>query len=147
MFKSFGKLVYDPKRSMEKNVTWWCVLEVNEDISGYFRWHLEKNWWFLDQTHKRKYDRPPHTPHCSIIRGEKPKKNIRDWKVFKNKEILDFEYKLDIRKTGMVKGEKDHFFFFNIYFSEYNEIRSHFGLPTERNGVPFKGHITFARCF
>lgn len=148
MFKSTGKLVYDPYRKMEKDTKWWCVLELNDELDRYLRWILDREWFTFDtQSKKRRYHRPPHKSHISIIRGEVPKENKKNWGTFLRNKKLEFEYSLDIQHTAGFKNEVGEFFFVKTIFPEYNEIRAHFGLDTERNGRPFRGHLTFARTY
>ena len=145
MFISKGKLIYDPIRNMEKNTKWWCVLEIDEEIARYYRNFVDKEWVLADHsTLKRRYLKPPHKAHISIIRGEKPQKNIQDWNKYKKGKLVSFKYSNKIRQTSFHKDGKDYFWFIEAIFPEYNQIRSHFGLPTQRNGNEFKGHITIA---
>lgn len=148
MFKSKGRIVYDPKRNMDKDTKWWCVLEIGEDLPEYLRWFLDREWYNFDASSiKRKYHRPPHSPHISIIRGEIPKSNKDSWGSLLRGKKLEFEYNLDIKHTRGFKNEVGEFFFVKAVFPEYNEIRAHYGLDTEKNGQPFRGHITFARTY
>jgi len=148
MFTSKGKVVYDPKRNMTKDTKWWCVLELNDELTEYLRWILDREWVHFDKsTIKRNYHKPPHRPHISIIRGETPKANINNWKSLYKNKILNFEYQLNIHSIKGFKNEIGEFFVVRAVFPEYNKIRSYYGLDTERNGKPFNGHITFARTY
>lgn len=146
MFESYGRVVYDPYRNMKTNTKNWLVLEIDEDLCRYYRWHLDRHWWYYDDySVKRIYSRPSHKAHISIIRGEKIRKNYSDWNKFLARKKLKFSFEPDIRMTSLSRDGKDHFFFIDVMFPEYNELRDHFGLDTSRNGIPFKGHFTFAR--
>lgn len=148
-FKTTGKIVYEPKRNSGVPTKWWVVMEFyNDDLSRYLRWHLEKNWWEFDSGQKRKYHRPPHKSHITIIRGEEPKKNKNLWGKYLNGKILPVEITLELRKTRGFKSDHGDFRFVKAIFPEYNKIREKFGLPTETpEGISFKGHLTFARTY
>lgn len=149
MLTSYGKVVYNPKRNMDKNIDWWCVLELkNHGLVDYYRWFLDRHWYDADvRSVKRQYCRPPHHPHISIIRGEKPRKNIEDWGKFLAGEKITFEYSNIIRQTNSIADGKDYFWFIDTFFDQYITIRYHFGLQIKRDGIPFKGHLTIARAF
>ena len=148
MFKSKGKIIYDPKRNMDKDVKWWCVLEFEKDLDDYLRWVLDREWSKFDaSTIKRRYHRPPHKSHISIIRGEVPRQNKGSWGDLYRGKTLEFEYDLNISHTKGFKNEIGEFFFVKATFPEYNKVRAHYGLETEKDGVPFRGHITFARTY
>ena len=152
-FTSIGTLKYDPKRSgMDYSRTkWWCVLEVDEGIAEYYRWWLDRHWWEADiLSKKRKYSRPSTAPHISIIRGERPRRNINLWNK-NNHEKIQFKYSCTIRQTGDTTGydRDDHFWFLDVKFDEFIGLRSQFGLPV-RDYVslkPFSAHLTFARAY
>lgn len=147
MFTSTGKLIYNPKRTMKTNTDWWCMVELpNDQIANYYRWHLDRNWWIGD-THsvKRAYSKPSHRSHISVIRGEVPRKNKDQWGKFMANQTITFQYDHYVRQTTNHHDGKDYFWFIDAIFPEYNKIRAFFGLDTERNGKPFKGHLTIAR--
>jgi hypothetical protein len=148
MFTSTGKLIYDPVRSMKKDTDWWCMLELsNDQIANYYRWHLDRVWWLGDShSVKREYSKPPHRSHISIIRGEVPRKNKDQWGKFMSGQHLKFNYDNDVRQTTLERDGKDYFWFIDAWFPDYNRIREYFGLEFQRNGIPFKGHITVARA-
>lgn len=147
--KAKGRVVYNPKRNMTKDTKWWCVLELpTDELPRYCRNVLDKEWWTYDSSpEKRKYHRPPHRAHISIIRGETPRKNHDHWNMMFKGHNLEFEYDLDIKQTKGFKNEIGEYWYINTVFPEYNLIRAHFGLDTSRNGQPFRGHLTFARCY
>lgn len=149
-FKTKGIITYEPKRRMKKDSEWWLTIELPwfEDTGNYYRWHIEKNWWNADSRPlKRSYCRSSHPYHISIIRGEKPRKNLNDWGKLMTGKRVSVEYSNLVRQTDIGRDGKDHFWFVDAYYDKYAKLRKHFGLDYERNGVPFKGHITIARAF
>ncbi|MFA7407691.1 MAG: hypothetical protein WCY93_07730 [Anaerolineaceae bacterium] len=145
--ESYGRIIYNPKRSLKRNTDWWCILEVSEDFARYYRWHLEKSWYHIDHSSvKREYHRPPHKPHISIIRGEKPRKNIDRWGKDMHGKTVRFRYSPLIRQTSFERDGTDAFFFVKTDFPEFVQLRKMFGLKWESNkGIPFTGHVTVAR--
>ena len=146
MFETTGILKYEPKRQVAS--TWWLTVELPsfEDTSRYYRWFIDREWWIADSSPvKRKYSRSSHAPHVSVIRGEKPRRNIEDWGKYLVDKRVKVRYDPHIRQTTKAVDGKDTFWFVDAYVDGYAEIRKHFGLDYQRNGVPFKGHITIAK--
>jgi len=132
---------------MIANTDWWCVIELSDDeLANYYRWFIDREWWLADsQSTKRKYCKPPHKSHISVIRGEKPRRNIPMWNSYRKNQMISFEYTNQIRQTGSHDTSKDKFWFIDTNFPEYNIIRDFFGLPISRDNKPFNGHLTVAR--
>ena len=126
MFTSTGKLIYNPVRTMKSNTDWWCMVELpNDQIANYYRWHLDRNWWIGDnRSVKRVYSKPPHRSHISVIRGEKPRKNIEHWNKFLAGKLIKFEYSNVVRQTNVGRDGNDHFWFIDAIFPEYNQLYS-----------------------
>ena len=146
MFKTKGIVTYNPKRSVSSD--WWLTIELPyfEQTAAYYRWMIDRNWWEADSSPvKRKYSRLSHAPHVSVIRGEKIKENITDWGKYLNKKKVDVLYDYRVRQTTIEKDGKDHFWFLDAYVDCFCDLRKHFGLDYQRDGIPFKGHITIAR--
>lgn len=152
MFTVKGRVHYEPTRNFKNDdrTKRWLTVEVPnfEEISKYYRWFINKEWYSIDRirTHKIEYYRPSHPFHVSVIRGENIRDNIHDWGKFMDGKIISIEY--DYPKQILnPPNAKGLFWVCEAYFKEYNELRGHFGLDTERNGIPFTGHITMARAF
>ena len=94
---SVGKIKYDPYRGSMKNKTeWWAVLEVDREITRYYRnWINKEVFNPMEINHdnqpkemKEKYPvtilHPPSwDAHVSIIRGEKPRNDLMHlWKKY-----------------------------------------------------------------
>jgi len=82
-----GKIVYDPFRGkMKKRTAWWCVLEVDKEITRYYRWWIEK------ELHIHSLVQPAWDAHISIIRGEEPADNLKHlWKKYHGQKV-EFKY-------------------------------------------------------
>lgn len=147
MFETYGIVTYNPRRNVKSD--WWLTLELPEfyEIARYYRWFIDKEWWKADsRNRKRAYSKPPHSYHISLIRGEKPRKNIHHWGKWRAGEKIPVRYDDFIRQTSFERDGKDHFWFFKTD-SEYAEFRKHYGLAWQRNGIEFTGHVTICRSF
>lgn len=145
-----GRITYDPIRGFKQPQKGWLTVELNrsDEVSDYLRWHLDRQWWQIDSHPvKRAYSKPPHSSHVSIIRGERLLANADKWGTLHSKKRVKMDVIVDplIRQTTMERDGKDHFFFVDVVFPEFNELRAFYGLQTERDGTPFHGHMTFAR--
>lgn len=147
-FKHKGIITYNPKRNV--NNDWWLTIELKgfAEVARYYRWFIDTEWWKADsRPYKRGYHKPPHSYHVSIIRGEKPKKNIDKWGKYMAKKRVVIDYSPYIRQTTLKRDGKDHFWFLDAWYEKYADLRKFYGLDYERDGVPFKGHITICRSF
>ena len=150
---STGRIVYDPNRgTMKRRTQWWCVINVDREITRYFRWFMERHWWEVERRNtKRSIHVPAWNAHISIIRGERPKANIEDWKHLHGLEV-EFQYSLNVRQVGDTTGyqeEKDHFWFVEVNCPIVEELREYYGLPVSdwRTGRVYKPHLTIARSY
>jgi hypothetical protein len=137
--KGTGKIVYDPYRGgLKKKRDWWCVVEVDKEITRYYRWWLEREW------HVKELKTPSWDAHISIIRGERPRReHMHLWKKHHGK-IIEFEYKHFPRRSGDTTGgdRPDNYFFVDIRAPELMDIRKEFGFPTNWNL-----HLTVGRTW
>ena len=148
MFTATGVITYEPKRRMKDASKWWCTVELPRfyGTMDYYRWYIERNWYDADiRTLKRVYQRPSHPPHISVNRGEEPRRNDCDWGKYLSGKKVKVHYSNLIRQTDQKRDGKDNFWFLDCQVKELVGIRQHFGLDWQRNGVPFKGHITIAK--
>lgn len=85
-----GKIVYDPYRgNLKKKKHWWCVVEVDREITRYYRW------WIQSQLHISGLCQPSWDAHISVLRGEKPREDLMHlWKKY-NGQSITFRYKHD----------------------------------------------------
>lgn len=145
MFRSEGKVVYDPPRGVMKNRThWWCVLNVDREITRYYRWWIQKQYNPF-KIEDWKIHAPSWDAHISIIRGERPPDDkMHLWKKYQGKRI-QFEYP-DPSKFYAVyprKGEAPGLFFLiDVECEEMLDIRREFGFKSD-----WKLHLTFGRTY
>jgi hypothetical protein len=137
--KSTGKIVYDPYRgALKKKPHWWCVVEVDKEITRYYRWWIER------RHHIKELKQPSWDAHISIIRGEKPRRNqMHLWKKYHG-EIVEFEYMHNPRRSGDTTGgdRPDNYWFVEVRAPELIDIRKEFGYPCD-----WKLHLTVGRTW
>ena len=136
MFKSTGKLIYDPIRyGYKKNKNWRCILTVDNDLTRYYRWVIKKEFGFI------LYE-PSWKSHITIINGEKPLYE-KLWKKHNNRKI-DFVYDINIRWSGDTTDHKYIFkyWFLDVYCAEFNSLRQELGLSEKS-----KYHITIGTLY
>lgn len=151
-FETYGHIKYNPRRgSLKRGTNWWLTIELdNNELSRYYRWWIDKVWWEADSKPvKRNYHKPPHHSHISIIRGEKPLRNIDQWGKYRANEQVTFRYSPVVKQTSSAfyADEPDQFWFLEVEWKDYTEFRKYYGLKWEHNNKPFHGHITVARTY
>ena len=124
--KGTGKIVYNPWRgALKKKRNWWCVVEVDTEITRYYRWWIERRY------HVKGLCKPSWDAHISIIRGEKPREDLMHlWKKYDG-QIVEFEYKQHPRQSGDTTGgdRPDNFWFVEVKAPQLIDIRKEFELP------------------
>ena len=145
-----GVVRYDPKRGKNtKRNKWWCVIDLPiDDLPDYAIWHIERNWWQLDNSSiKRTYLKPGWRMHISVIRGEEPRVNKSSWGRYMGNVAVPVRYEFHIKQAtaALASKEPDGFWFIPAYWNGYIDLRQHFGLPVTYRGKPHKLHITVAR--
>lgn len=140
MHTSTGTIIYDPRRpGMRSRTQWWCILNVDDGITDYFRWWLNYE--------KHLHLQPPSWgAHVSIIRGEKPSPALAHmWKKY-HKHKLTFHYDhistaSSARSSRHTQGENSGLFYFiKVHCPELIEIRRELKLPTS-----WDLHLTIGR--
>ena len=117
--KSTGTIIYDPNRfGMKKRTEWWSILEVDKEITRYYRWWVKNRYW-IDLI------KPSWDAHISIVRGEKPKPELMHlWKKY-DKQKVDFLY-----EHKVYKGKKNEFWMVEVKSPFLLSIRKELCLPT-----------------
>lgn len=134
MFKSIGRLVYDPP-SHVGNTKNWLVLMCDDEISRYYRYLYTKEYYFLNADYSTKLTRPIFGAHISLIRGEKISKQYQYlWKNYHN-QMIEFEY------DPGVKDNKEYYWL-NVKCDALLNIRSAYGLSRQPK---FGLHLTVGR--
>jgi len=133
-----GIIKYDPPRhGMKRKTQWWAVVNVDREITRYYRWWVMKERW-LD------LKQPSWNAHISIIRGERPPKDKMDlWKKYDGQRIK-FKYKHEVRQSGDTTGwdRPKHFWFVEVDCPLLKQIRDEFGFPSD-----WKQHLTIGRTW
>lgn len=88
MFKTFARIIYDPKTDASKFNSWWVKADVHGSISTYYRWWIERELGL-------KLNTPMWKSHVSVVRGEQPKKPW-NWKKHEGKRV-EITYFPDVR--------------------------------------------------
>lgn len=93
-FKARGKIVYDPFRAgMKRRTDWWAVIEVDREITRYYRWWLHRRYHL-------QLDAPSWDAHISIFRGEKPSADLQHlWKKHHGR-VVEFSYGPEMYKAA-----------------------------------------------
>lgn len=145
MYRGYGWVQYDPPRGPMKNRTkWWCVLNVDREITRYYRWWLQKmyNPFKIEDW---KIHPPSWDAHISIIRGERPPDDkIHLWKKYQGRKI-EFGYPEPDKFYAVPPrvGEKPGLFFLlDVESEELLDIRREFGFKSD-----WKLHLTFGRTY
>lgn len=125
MFKSKGKLSYDPPARI-KAEPWWLILRTDKSIIDYYQYWIQKHY-------DLQFEKTVWGSHISVNRGVVPP-NPSAWKKYKSEQI-DFEYTNRIYR-------KHWFFCVDAYSKRLEEIREELGLPK----LPPAGfHLTIGR--
>lgn len=128
-----GKIVYEPFRGkMKRNDPWWCVIEVDKEITRYYRWWLQKERHIL-------LNQPSWDAHISVVAAKKPV-NISAWKKYHGQSV-DFSY-----FDGEIYTTKDPdggwFHWVTAVCQPATDLRLELGLPGYT-----KFHITIGRTY
>ena len=133
-----GIIKYDPPRGkMKKKTQWWAVVNVDREITRYFRW------WVQTELHINLY-KPSWDAHVSIIRGERPPEHKQHlWKKYDGQKI-EFKYSVNVRQSGDTTGwdRPEHYWFVEVDCPLLKQIRDEFGFKSD-----WKQHITIGRTY
>ena len=132
-----GKVVYDPKRGgMKSNTTNWCVIELDREITRYYRWWLQKERHIILQ-------QPAWDAHISVVRGERlTPEQMKTWKKQQGR-IVDFVYEHGDIQVSKDKDAPGHFFWIRVDCPAVDEIRTELGLVASWK----YHHITIGRTY
>lgn len=141
-FSSVGKIIYDPKRdSMKKNTNWWCVINVDREITRYYRWFIQKKFWGDSAITPNWLCQPSWDAHISVVRGEQPTPEyMPKWKEHHAQKV-QFEYFNDIR--SIVRNDGDVYWIVSVQAPIIEKIRNDLGLYSE--GYTY--HLTIGRTW
>lgn len=127
MFKSIGKLVYNPSTHLGSNQK-WLVLMADDNIGRYYRSLYHQEFFY-----KPKLIQPIWSSHVSLIRGEYVP-NLHLWGLNKNK-LVEFEYEAGAQSNG-------EYWWLNVNCPELEDLRVKYGLSKQPK---FGLHLTIGR--
>jgi hypothetical protein len=150
--KGTGIIQYDPPRGrMKKKVDWWCVINVDREITRYYRWWVEK------ELHVKGLCPPSWDAHISVVRGSNDivsfdRDLIQDgkpdryklWKKY-NSEKVEFWYEHNPQQAPQRPHRQDEegtFWHVEVQCPRGTEIRKELGL---KHDWPL--HLTFGRTW
>ena len=154
-FTAMGRIQYDPPRpgmrarsrvSGRRNQEWWCILKVDREITRYYRWWIGRHLWGRTAIQEDWLCLPSWDAHVSMVRGEKPRKNLDWWGKYEGEQV-EFRYAHYPRQTTMEDRERRHakdgdFWFVNVECPRIDEIRQELGLRTH-----YRYHLTVGRTY
>jgi hypothetical protein len=140
--ESSGIITYDPWRGDMKNrTTNWCVVNVDKEITRYYRE------WLRSEKHIH-LQPPSWDAHISIVRGERIRPDKAHlWKKYDGKRITFryehvADYRTDVSGRFDKQGDGGLFYFVDVSSPELVEIRRELGLPSH-----WSHHLTFGRTY
>lgn len=132
IFKSIGKIIYNPRSHLGSNDK-WAILACDDEIGRYYRYLYEKQYPYLNGGLAQKLTRPVWGSHISFIRGSEAF-HLKSWKVDDNK-IIEFEY-----DDGVIDSKE--YFWLKVSCPYLLNLREQYGLSREpRYGL----HLTIGR--
>lgn len=136
LLKATGKIVYDPYRGdMKSSTPWWCIVELDTEITRYYRWWLRREKHIILQ-------QPSWDAHITVIRGEREcAKHPALWKKYHGKRV-NFTYEHGILHSAKDKDQPGHFWWITANCPELDELRKELGLRTG-----YQYHITIGRTY
>jgi len=152
---AMGRIKYDPPRpgmrkkkraSGASNVDYWCILQVDKEITRYYRWLIERRLWGLTAIQPDWLCQPSWDAHVSIVRGETPRRNLDLWKKYDGVSV-EFTYAHHPRKTTMDDRKNRYakdgdFWFIEVECPLIDHIRDELGLR-----VHHRYHLTVGRTY
>jgi hypothetical protein len=128
---------------MKSRTQGWCIVNVDRELTRYYRWWLDKEILNPLGLPKGGLDQPAWDAHISIVRGERlyPDKEHL-WKKYQGKKV-DFWYEhpfwYDIGRDNKQPG---YFFTVDVQSADLMNIRLELGLKADWNF-----HLTFGRTY
>jgi len=152
---AIGTIKYDPPRhgmrkqtraSGRSNKDYWCILQVDTEITRYYRWMIQRRLWGWTAVQPDWLCQPSWDAHVSIVRGEQPRRKEELWRKYNGVKV-EFKYAHYPRKTTMEdranRYAKDgDFWFIDVECPLIDLIRDELGLR-----VHHRYHLTVGRTY
>lgn len=116
IYKSYGKIKYDPISERSTFKPHWVILQCDREIVRYYQ-HVFYTLYF------KKMQTAVWSSHVSILRGEKPNKP-ENWKLY-NGRTIEFEYEFNGAAGFNTNGKH---FWLKCRSPEFGKIRESLGL-------------------
>lgn len=144
VFKGTGIIQYDPHRGgMKKRTQWWCIANIDREITRYYRWWLDKEILNPLNLDKAGLDQPSWDGHISIVRGEQPYPDkMHLWKKYQGKKIEFFYEHVFWYDIGRDNKQPGYFFTVDVQSKQLMDIRLELGYKADWNF-----HITVGRTY
>ena len=144
-----GVVQYDPPRGrMKKKIDWWCVINVDPEITRYYRW------WVQKELHVKGLHPPSWDAHISVVRGENDirsyDRSLRPseypdanelWKKYDG-EVVEFRYQHNPQRGKDRPELVGTFWNVEVDCPRGTEIRKELGLKYD-----WALHLTFGRTW
>ena len=130
-----GILSYEPKRNKKQDSTWWLIVDLDKEITRYYRWWVKRELGVI-------LHEPSWNAHVSVVKGEVPP-IVSAWSKYQGEEV-DFRIKHEVRQSGDTTGwdRPEHYWFVNIFSQRLSDIRQELGFVPKD-----KYHITIGRTY
>lgn len=126
-FRTEGFIVYDPDRkSMSKNVEHWAIIQVDDEISRYYRYQFFKRFGI-------ELLKPSWESHISVLKGYNDTDRTLPWG-WRDGEIIEVNY-------GHELFWNEYHVWINAYSSAIDKMREHYGIFNARDNE----HITIGK--
>lgn len=133
---SIGTIQYDPYRAdMHRRTKWWCVVNVDREITRYYRWWLQKEKHIILQ-------QPAWDAHISVVSGtpiSHDKQHI--WKK-RHGQRMSFTYQHGDVQVSKDPNQPGSFFWVRVKCPDATELRRELGLPAYETF-----HMTVGRTY
>lgn len=133
-----GRVAYDPNRgTMKANTSNWVVVELDREITRYYRWWLQREKHIILQ-------QPAWDAHISVVRGERVNPQIyrNVWKRHQGRRV-EFRYEHGDIQTSPDKDAAGLFHWIRVECPVVDEIREELGLIASWK----YHHITIGRTY
>jgi len=135
LYSCVGILLYNPPRGKMKTNPWWLVVDVEPEITRYYRWWVQKEKGIL-------LCKPSWDAHITVVRGMEPT-NSDIWNKHNLREIK-FSICHMPRQSGDTTGwdRPDNYWFVDIFSKNLSDIMTELGFPEKE-----KYHLTIGRTY
>jgi hypothetical protein len=144
-----GKINYFPRRpsGMSRGTDWWCVVEIDKEITRYYRWFVNKEIMNPLGFEYGDLSVPSFDAHITIVRGfNDVRGNIslakKHWGKY-NGEIIEIQFYPYPRYSGDTTGDRPNWYWFiDVESERITEIRKEMKLKTD-----WHYHLTIGRIY